>query len=206
MSDQRVYLVDDDAAVLDSLDTFFQTAGYQTACFASAKSFLDAYDSTWKGCAVLDVDMPGMSGLDLQQDLITRGITLPVVFISAHRNIGYVVQAIKGGAVDFLLKPLDMVKLREHIDAAFARNRTRLQANDRRADLFRLMANLTVREREVFDLAMAGKSNKEIAQALGISFRTVETHRAHILLKGNVRNIFELCRMVGEAGSSFLEE
>ena len=198
MTRQRVYLVDDDAAVLDSMAVFFRTSGYSTVCFDSAEKFLASYDPDWQGCVVLDVNLPEKSGLELQQDFIARGIAMPVIFISAYGNISSVVKAMKGGAVDFLLKPLDMLKLREHVDAAFAENRTRQQDDGRRAGVRRLLGNLTAREREVLDHSLAGRTNKEIAQALGISYRTVETHRAHILDKAGVKNIFELSRLFAD--------
>lgn len=202
MNAQLVYLIDDDAAVLDSLSAFFRTAGYATACFSSAENFLIAYDPYWNGCVVLDVNMPGKSGLELQQDFISREIRMPVIFISAHHNVGCAVQAMRSGAVDFLLKPLDMARLLEHVEDAFERNRVRMDADKHRVEVRRLLACLTGREKQVLDRALAGESNKEIALALGISYRTVEAHRAHILNKADVKNIFELSRLIADPDSS----
>jgi len=189
-----VYLIDDDAAVRDSLALMLGLAGYATAAFADAESFVAAWREDWAGCVVTDLRLPGMSGLDLQAALRSRGSALPVIVITAHGDVPSARVAFRAAAVDFLEKPFDDAQLRKAIETAFALEDKRLGAEQaRRGDAARL-ERLTSREREVLELAARGLHAKEIAASLGISPRTVEVHKARIMEKLGVRNIAELVR------------
>jgi RNA polymerase sigma factor (sigma-70 family) len=189
-----VYIVDDDAAVRDSLALMLGLAGYRTALFADAEAFLAAYRADFAGCAIVDLRLPGASGLELQAELRARGSTLPFVIISAHGDVPSARKAFQAEAVDFLEKPFDDAQLRAAIDSAFALEERRIERTlTRRGDAERLAA-LTPREREVLEHAAKGLHAKEIAAALGISPRTVEVHKTRIMEKLGVRNIAELVR------------
>jgi len=190
MRQSVVYVVDDDAAVRDSLSLLLESAGLCAAAFDSAQAFLAAHRAHQPGCLVLDVHMPGMDGLELQNELARRGELMPIIFLTAHGNVPETVRAIKAGAVDFLTKPVDGKLLLDRIRAAVAVSET---AHQRKARL----ASLTQREREVLILAVAGRPNKEIARHLGISHRTVEVHRSHILSKMGAATLLELAYHVG---------
>jgi FixJ family two-component response regulator len=195
-----VYLVDDDAAVLDSLSLLFATADLQTECHASAESFLAAYRPEQPGCLVLDMRMQRMSGAELQAELNQRGSQLPVIFLTAYGDIPMTVNAMKAGAVDFLTKPVDGAALLDRVQATLrldaATRRQHEQQREQQALQLDRMALLTRREREVLNLALAGQPNKIIAQQLGISHRTVEVHRSNILSKTSVNNLLELAQQI----------
>ena len=189
-----VYIVDDDAAVRDSLALMLGLAGYRTALFADAEAFLAAYRPDFAGCAIVDLRLPGASGLELQAELRARGSTLPFVIISAHGDVPSARTAFQAEAVDFLEKPFDDGQLRAAIDSAFAFEERRIErALTRRGDAEKLAA-LTPREREVLEHAAKGLHAKEIAASLGISSRTVEVHKTRIMEKLGVRNVAELVR------------
>ena len=189
-----VYVVDDDAAVRDSIALMLGLAGYRTSVFADAEAFLAAWKADWAGCVVADVRLPGMSGVELQATLRGRGAALPFVVITAHGDVATARAAFKSQALDFLEKPFDESHLRKAIDTAFALEERRIQRRDgRRADAARL-ERLTAREREVLEHAARGLHAKEIAVALGISPRTVEVHKTRIMEKLGVRNVAELVR------------
>jgi len=190
MRQSVVYVVDDDAAVRDSLSLLLESAGLCAAAFDSAQAFLAAHRAHQPGCLVLDVHMPGMDGLELQNELARRGELMPIIFLTAHGNVPETVRAIKAGAVDFLTKPVDGKLLLDRIRSAVAVSETAHQRKDR-------LASLTQREREVLILAVAGRPNKEIARHLGISHRTVEVHRSHILSKMGAATLLELAYHVG---------
>jgi RNA polymerase sigma factor (sigma-70 family) len=187
-----VYIVDDDAAVRDSLSLMLGLAGYATALFADAEAFLVAYRDDWAGCVVADLRLPGKSGLELQAELRARGSTLPFIVMTAHGDVPSARTAFQAQAVDFLEKPFDHTHLRAAIENAFSREQQRLA---RKAELAKL-ATLTVREREVLEHAAQGLHAKEIAAALGISPRTVEVHKTRIMEKLGARNVAELVRFV----------
>lgn len=190
-----VYVVDDDASIRDSLALMLGLGGYVTRLFADAESFLAAFDPAWAGCVVADLRLPGMSGTDLQARVRERGSALPFVVITAHGDVPAARTAFRAQAVDFIEKPFDEAQLRGAIDTAFALESERLGGAElRRADEARL-ARLTPREREVLEHAVSGLHAKEIAAALGISPRTVEVHKMHIMEKLEVRNIAELVRL-----------
>ena len=186
-----VYIVDDDTAVRDSLALMLGLAGYRTALFADAESFLAAWRADWAGCVVADLRLPGRSGLELQSELRARNAGLPVVIMTAHGDVPSARTAFQAEAVDFLEKPFDHAQLRAAIDTAFSREGARLE---RAGDAAKL-ASLTEREREVLDHAARGLHAKEIAAVLGISPRTVEVHKTRIMEKLGARNSAELVRL-----------
>jgi FixJ family two-component response regulator len=185
-----VYVVDDDPSIRDSLALMLGIAGYRTALFAEAEAFLASSAREATGCLVADLRLPGMSGLDLQAELRSRGIALPVIIITAHGDVPAARAAFQAQAVDFLEKPFDQRQLCAAIDAAFGLETKRLE---RRAD-DRMLARLTPREREVLDAVAQGLHAKEIGAALQISPRTVEVHKTRIMEKLGARNVAELVR------------
>lgn len=185
-----VYVVEDDASVRDSLALMLGLAGYRTALFPDAESFLSAYRDDWTGCVVADLRLPGKSGVELQAELRARRSALPFVIITAHADVPTVRAAFHADAIDFLEKPFDHAQLRAAIERAFSREGRRLQRVEDSAKL----AALTEREREVLEHAAKGLHAKEIASLLNISPRTVEVHKTRIMEKLGVRNIGELVR------------
>ena len=195
MPDKTVFVVDDDAAVRQGLRFMLRVAEYDVEAFPSARSFLENYDPRRGGCLLLDVQMPQMTGLDLQQQLNLRGWRIPVIFITGHGTVPLAIAAMKAGAFDFIEKPLREDSLLESIERALRWNDRAYEERLERATLQVRMAALTPREREVFELVAAGEPNKVIARHLGISFRTVELHRAHIVEKLHARSLSDLIRM-----------
>ena len=195
MPDKTVFVVDDDAAVRQGLRFMLRVAEYDVEAFPSARSFLENYDPRRGGCLLLDVQMPQMTGLDLQQQLNVRGWRIPVIFITGHGTVPLAIAAMKAGAFDFIEKPLREDLLLESIERALRWNDRAYEERLERATLQVRMAALTPREREVFELVAAGEPNKVIARHLGISFRTVELHRAHIVEKLHARSLSDLIRM-----------
>jgi RNA polymerase sigma factor (sigma-70 family) len=192
--DLTVYIVDDDASVRDSLALMLGLGGYSTVVFADAESLLSAWRAEWKGCVVTDLRLPGLSGIELQAELRNRGSVLPVVVITAHGDVPSARAAFRADAIDFLEKPFGDAHLRQAIDTAFASEESRIAREEgRRADAAKL-ERLTPREREVLEQAAKGLHAKEIAEALGISPRTVEVHKTRIMEKLDVRNVAELVR------------
>jgi RNA polymerase sigma factor (sigma-70 family) len=196
-----VFVVDDDAPVRDSISLMLGVGGYRTAVFASAEDFLAAWTADWAGCVVADVRLPGMSGVDLQEELKKRGMMLPFVIVTAHGDVSTARAAFRFQAVDFLEKPFDVAQLRSAVEKAFAREERRLVAGRERAADAEKLAQLTPREREILEHAARGLHAKEIAAALAISPRTVEVHKARIMAKLGVRNIAELVRFAVSAAS-----
>lgn len=189
-----VYVIEDDAPVRDSIALMLGLAGYRTALFADAESFLAAWREDFTGCVVTDLRLPGLSGVELQAELQRRGSRLPFVIITAHGDVATARRAFLADAVDFIEKPFGEAQLRAAIETALARETERLRRDQaRRADAERLAA-LTPREREVLEKAALGLHAKEIARALGISPRTVEVHKTRIMAKLGVRNVAELVR------------
>lgn len=191
-----VYVVDDDAAMRDSLEFLIGGSGYACESFSSAEAFLSRYDSGRSGCLVVDVRMPGMSGLDLQRELNARGATLGVVFISGHGDIPMAVRAIRDGAVEFLEKPFNDQVLLDRIGEALRRSAEATRQRSRRADLQERLERLTPRERSVMELVVAGKPNKTIAAELDISPKTVEVHRHNVMEKMQAGSAAELARLL----------
>ncbi len=191
-----VYVVDDDEAVRESLAFLFESAGLAVKACPAAECFLQAYQPLVPGCLVLDIRLPGMTGPELQAEMARLGIELPIIFLTAYGSIPLTVKAIQAGAVDFLTKPVDGQILLERVQASIRSSAGKLGREAENLGLHNRLATLTGREREVLRLAVDGHSNKEIARCLGISFRTVEHHRSHIMLKTGVCNLLKLARLV----------
>ena len=194
--DQIVYIVDDDDALRDSLAWLLDSAGYASESFASAEAFLGVYDEAMAGCLLLDVRMPGMSGLELYEQLCSRHATLPVVFITGHGDVPMAVAALKKGAFHFIEKPFNDHDLVDLVEKALATDDERLRAAASRETIEARLATLTQREREVMELILEGKYNKVIADELSISMRTVEAHRSRIFEKMEVRSAVELAQLL----------
>ena len=186
----NVYIVEDDAAVRDSLALMLGISGYRTVLFADAEAFLDAWRQDWAGCVIADLKLPGASGLELQSEARQRGSRLPFIIITAHGDVPAARAAFRADAVDFLEKPFDHALLRTAIQTAFSQEERRLR---RTTEATRLKL-LTAREREVLEHAAKGLHAKEIGRALGISTRTVEVHKTRLMAKLGVRNVAELVR------------
>jgi len=192
--EQTVFIVDDDVAVRDSLALLLGLKGYRTAIFSSAEDFLAAYRKDWRGCLVLDIKMGGMSGLELQSRLASQAIEMPIVIITGHGDAASARTALKSGAVDFLEKPLDEEQLVAAVGSALERDAKRRAEKVVGDETSSRLARLTPRERQVMDLAAAGRHNREIGEALGISPRTVEVYKARLMEKLQARNLSELIR------------
>jgi two-component system response regulator FixJ len=199
MSDApTVFVVDDDPAVRDALRWLVEPTGWRVETFARARAFLDAYDPARPGCLVLDVRMPGMSGPELQAELAARGITLPIILLSAHGTVPVAVRALKAGALDFVEKPYDARQLLARIRDAVAVDQQARGQRAARAEVEACLSRLTAREREILQRLLAGEANKEIAAGLRLSPRTVEAYRARILLKLEARSLLEVVRLIGQ--------
>ena len=190
-----VAVVDDDASVCRSLRRLLMSAGYDVLPFPSAAAFLDGYRPGSCGCLVLDILLPGITGLDLQQELTARGITVPVVFITGHGDIPMSVRAMKAGAVDFLTKPFDPEGLLKSIDQALRLDAQRRADQAEIDDIQARLARLTPREREVMEHVVTGLLNKEIASELGIAEKTIKVHRARVMEKMGVESLAELVHL-----------
>ena len=187
-----VCVVDDDEALRDSLRWLLETTGYRIAAYASAERFLDAYKPGSAACLVLDVRMPGMTGLQLQQELLRRGEMVPVIFITGHGDVPMAVNAVKSGAFNFLEKPFKDEQLLALIDEAAALGLPPPQERVPGRCAAARLSTLTQREREVMDLVIQGLKNRQIADQLGISVKTVEAHRARAMEKMDVGSVAEL--------------
>ncbi len=193
----RLSIIDDDDAVLDSLRLLLAGERYDVQCYRSAEDFLaDAPSRNATTCVISDVRMPGLSGLDLQLELSKTQAAVPLILITGHGDIAMAVKAVKAGAYDFLEKPLDEERLVQSIEGAVEGQHRRRQLVETVALFRKRVAELSDRQRQVMDLAVSGLPNKEIAQQLGISPRTVETYRAWVMEKTGARNLAELVRMV----------
>jgi len=196
----RVYIIDDDDAVRDSLSLQLEAAGYEVASFPSAIGFLEIAGTLQPGCVISDVQMPDMDGMELQQRLSDLKLDFPVVIVTGHADVALAVRAMKAGAVDFIEKPFEeqaILDSVQHAQTRFAAQRATAQAG---ATAREKLSSLTPREREVFDEMVRGKQNKVIAYDLDISPRTVEVHRARVLEKLEARSLSELVRLALAAG------
>lgn len=191
-----VFVIDDDDAVRSSLRLLFKSYGLEAAMHASADEFLASYDLARPGCLVLDVRMPGMSGLELQQRLNALGATIPIVFITGHGDVPMAVEAMQSGAFDFLQKPFRDDDLLARVQRALARDAEQRALLRARHDTRERLATLTPREHDVLNLVVVGKANKVIAADLGLSQRTVEIHRARVMEKMDAASLAQLVRMV----------
>ena len=200
-SNQTVFVVDDDDAVRDSLAVLFESVGLEAEAYANATAFLESYDPERSGCLVLDLRMPGMSGLDLQRRLNEVNAILPVIFITGHGDVSVAVRAMRAGAVDFLQKPFDEQDLLDRVHQALekdSRHRAELKEKGAIAERIR---SLTPREKEVMALVVEGLANKQAAGRLGVSQRTVEIHRARVMEKMQASSLAHLVRMAMSAES-----
>ena len=197
-SNACVHVIDDDDAVRSSLRLLLETEGLRVADYASADAFLMSYASSEPGCIVSDIQMPGLSGLELQETLGTRGIHLPIIMLTGHADVPSAVRSLKAGAVDFIEKPFAPQRLLDQVHAALAMDSQRHEELAQRARLEALLAVLTPREREVLDCVAVGHSNKVVAIDLGISERTVELHRGRGMKKLKVRTVADLVRLLPE--------
>jgi len=191
-----VFVVDDDDGVRNSLRLLLKSAGLASCALASASEFLDSYAPGRPGCLVLDVRMPGMSGLELQQQLNLRGADIPVIFITGHGDIPMAVEAMQHGAFDFLQKPFSDSDLLDRVQRALERDTRNRAVLDEHAKNRERLESLTPREREVLVLMTQGKPNKVMAAELGVSQRTIEIHRARVMEKSGAASLAQLVRMV----------
>ena len=196
-----VYIVDDNAAVRDAVRWLVEEVGLRAQAYATAYEFLDDFDPAALGCLVLDIRMPGMSGLDLQEHLAQRGASLPVIVVTGHGDVPMAVRSMKTGAFEFLQKPFNDQTLLDCIFAAISRHESILAESSKHAEASRNLASLTRRELEVLNLLRAGKSSKAIAADLHISVRTVEGHRANIMDKMQANTVAQLIEMTHQADS-----
>jgi len=200
MSGELIFVVDDDDAVRASLQALLETAGYRTAEFESGRDFLDAADTGQGACVLLDVKMPGLDGLEVQRRLNERGAELPVIIVTGHGDIVMAVQAMRAGAVDFLEKPVSRHRLLESVARAIAIGRDTRQDRRERSDIVTRLDALTIREHQVLERLVMGRSNKIVAYELGISSRTVEVYRRNVMSKMGANSLSHLVRMTLVAG------
>jgi len=196
MAEPTIFIVDDDTAMQDSLSWLIETIGYPVKTYSSAQEFLDAYDPQLPGCLILDVRLPGMSGLQLQQKLRTDNINIPVIIITGHGDVPMAVKAMQQGAQVFLEKPFRDQDLLDNIQEALetdGKNREKYAAS---ACVEIYIESLTPREKEVMDLMVVGHTNREIAEHCGISIKTVEVHRARVMEKMHANSLPKLVQMV----------
>jgi FixJ family two-component response regulator len=195
-----IFIVDDDASVRKSLTRVMTSAGYAVETFASARDFLTREPFVGPCCLILDVRMPGLTGLDLQEALAGKGHRMPIVFITGHGDISMSVKAMKAGAADFLTKPFDVENLLEAIQRALTMDIKALGEEGRTAEVLERVERLTPREMEVFALVVTGMLNKQIAAALGIGEKTVKVHRARVMEKMEAASVADLVRLADRAG------
>jgi len=194
--DSIVYVVDDDPAVRDGLDFQLKSFGFKVEAFSNCTDFLSALPHQAKGCLILDVRMPKITGPELQEEMLDSGIHLPIIFLTGYGNIPLVVKTVQAGAVDFLIKPVDGQSLLTSVQKALDLS-LKNQQRDKECYSFELkLTKLTAREHEIFDFVVDGLSNKLIAQQLNISVRTVEHHRSHILQKTETDSFLHLASLV----------
>ncbi|MCP3869121.1 MAG: response regulator transcription factor [Gammaproteobacteria bacterium] len=196
MSNQAtVFVVDDDQAMRNSLKWLIESVDLEVKTYASANEFIRDYYPGRAGCLLLDVRMPGMSGLELQEQFIEQQINIPIIIITGHGDVPMAVRAMKAGAVDFIEKPFNDELLLESIRNALIMDVDQRTAQSVRADIATRLAHLTPREHEVMDMVTSGRANKDIAKTLGVSSKTVEAHRARVMEKMEASSLAELVKM-----------
>jgi len=193
-SEQMAYIVDDDEAVRDSMSMLLETSDLPHQCFSSASDFFAFYDGTQIGCLILDIRMPGMSGLELQEKLKASDSLLPIIFITGHGDIPMAVEAMRRGALDFMRKPFEEDDLIQRIQQAFDFEADNRSERDIKQIALNKLSSLTSREKQVFNLVAEGHANKSIAFNLDISERTVEVHRAQVMRKLDIKTLAQLVR------------
>ncbi len=201
IANSTVFIVDDDVAIRDSLSLMIEQENIAVQVFDSAETFLATHTPECRGCAIVDIRLSGMNGIELHKALLERNILLPIIFLTGHGDIPMGVQAMKAGAVDFLTKPVTREKLLISVRAAIQQSERVLSDNANHQEALSHLANLTEREREVILLAVQGHPNKHIARQLGISHRTVEIHKSKIMQKTGAVNLLDLARIVHEGDS-----
>ncbi len=194
--DPTVFIVDDEEAVAASLRWLIESVGLRVETFSTAGEFLTRYRTERAGCLVLDVRMPAMSGLELQERLNAQGVSLPIIFVTGHGGVQTAVRALKGGALDFIEKPFDDQRMLDLVHKAIALDAENRRQSAAQADATARYALLSAREREVLDLLIEGQTNKSIARALGLSAKTVETYRANVMQKMAAPTVPHLVRQV----------
>lgn len=202
-ANRNIFLVDDDATVCHALSVFLEASGYHVSTYHSAESFLEKVECTVEGIILLDIRMAKMSGLELQAELTRRGIIFPIIFMTGHADVQMSVQAIRNGAIDFLEKPFSNENLLRSIDAAFSHADNSIKHRRRTEEIRKRRATLSEREQEVMQHVVAGMSNKDIAELLGLSSRTIEVHRHNLMKKMGAESLVDLvhqyamCQMDG---------
>jgi FixJ family two-component response regulator len=199
-SPNRVYVVEDDASMRNAIKNLLRSVGLEPQLFATAQEFLDAKRPDLPSCLILDVRLPGLSGLDLQRELSAANIRIPIIFITAHGDIPMSVRAMKAGAVEFLTKPFRDQDLLDAIQASLAQDRVQRQKDSDVADLQKRFQSLTARERELLPLLISGRSNKEISAEIGTSEITVKVHRGNLMRKMQATSFADLVRMAADLG------
>jgi len=197
-----VFVVDDDPAIVEAVMELVKLIDLDAKSYYSASDFLEAYEPTGPACVVLDIRMPGMSGLELQRELAATGNTLPVIMITGHGDIPMAVEAMKAGALEFLEKPFRMQELCDAVQKAIRLETEKWRRREQRQDADRRLEDLTPAERQVMDLVVAGKTNKMIAEELGLSVRAIEDRRARMMRKLGVKNRAELTELTAAAQPS----
>lgn len=193
-----VYVIDDDVSIRDGLGSLLGSMGLKVEVFASPQAFLDARRSDGPACLVLDVRLPGVSGLDFQGELVRQGIRCPVVFITGHGDIPMTVRAMKAGAIEFLAKPFRDQELLDAVQIGLNRDMKRIEEEEAAAGMRARLDNLTAREREIFGYVTSGLMNKQVAGELGVSEITVKIHRGNVMRKMGARSLAELVRMADQ--------
>ena len=199
-SEPTVFLVDDEPSVVKAISRLLRSSGFKVEAFRSPQDFLDSYDPGTAGCLLLDVAMPGLNGLDLQEALSAKAIELPIIFLTGRGDVPMSVQAMKRGAVDFLLKPANDAELLEAIRIGIERDEANRQARADALGIQQRLATLTTREREVLTHVISGRLNKQVAAELGTVEKTIKVHRAQVMKKMKVRSLAELVRVAERAG------
>jgi FixJ family two-component response regulator len=198
--DSTVYVVDDDPPVLRAINRLLRAAGFHVVSFSSPRRFFEQHDPATPGCLVLDLAMPGLTGLELQQMLNTAGEALPVIFLTGRADVPASVKAMKQGAVDLLTKPVERDELIRVVRAALDKDRATRLVQREVAEIRRRLASLTPREYEVFGHVVSGKLNKQTAAAIGAAEKTIKVHRGRVMEKMQVKSVAELVRLADRAG------